>query len=363
MERTTEKIQRPERRWLAKFALLGLVAIPASATPEGPGDGSMTLRVGYQPYFAEAWSGSLLRAQHLQAGRLPHNVTVEFRVGITGGGALVAARRRGDVDLAYLGIAPTLTVTQDVSQGDFRVIAVSSVSHRLCNVILAQSGADVSSVEASLRWLNGRQIAVPRGTCADLFLTDALERGNTKPARILDQAFDVLATSFRERRFDAVAIWEPIASDLVRSASAVRLLSGDALDEASATFLVGTAALLRDHPHVVRAWLDAERVAQRTLAASTPATFPADALMSQAANLSRETISTAWSGPSTSPPTFPLAVTPEVTTPLEHAAERLARRGLLASPRLRAGSIADGAARAVLAAEAESPKGAVRGGR
>ena len=106
------------------------------------------MRVGYQPYFAEAGSGVLVRALKLHTQHLPRDVAVEFKVGMTGAGALVAALRGGDVDLAYLGLAPTLAVTQDPARGDFRILAVSSVSRRLCNVILAQPGTVVGSPEA-----------------------------------------------------------------------------------------------------------------------------------------------------------------------------------------------------------------------
>ena len=116
----------------------------AGGSPLAPG-----VRFGYQPYFAEAWSGVLVRALKLHTQHLPRDVAVEFKVGMTGAGALVAALRGGDGDLVYLGLAPTLAVTQDPARGDFRILAVSSVSRRLCNVILAHPGTVVGSPEAA----------------------------------------------------------------------------------------------------------------------------------------------------------------------------------------------------------------------
>ena len=366
MERRISDFPVPAHRWPRSVAalLVGLAlpcAAPATAdpAPPAPAEQRFTLRVGYQPYFAEAWSGAVLRAQHLHADRLPRDVGVEFKVGMTGAGALMSALRQGDVDLAYLGLAPTLVVSQDTGRGDFRIIAVSSVSRRLCNVVLAQAGADVSSRQAALHWLDGRTVSVPRGSCADLFLADVLEQGNVQPARVLDQGFDVLATSFREHRVDAVAVWEPIASDLIRTANAVRLVDGDSVGETSAAFLVATAALLRDHPDVVRGWLDAERAAQQVLARSTERSLPIDALAGQAVDFPKESLSAAWSGPRhsgawTSPASFPFIVTPDVTAILTHAAKRMAHRRLLASPTLRPGSVDDSSARAILAAAHDS---------
>ena len=363
--------RRTRRCGRLAFGIVAL-ALSSTATAAAPGLSSTevryTVRVGYQPYFAEAWSGTLVRALRLHADRLPRGVAVEFRVGMTGGGTLAAALRHGEVDLAYLGLAPTLNVTQDLAQGDFRIIAVASVSRRLCNVILAQPGTSVATREAALNWLDRRQVAVPDGTCADFFLGSVLERAGIHPARVINEGFDVLATSFREHRVDAVAVWEPMATELVRTAGAVRLIDGEALDEPSATFLVASAALLRDHPDVVRGWLRAERAAQRIMARSTDSSLPVDALGTQVADFSRETLLAVWSGqvrrgPWIPPASFPFAVTPDVAALLARTAGRMSRRGRLGSPVLRAGTVADTTARAVLAETESAPPATVRSGR
>jgi len=361
MEPRTRTVDAPtetSRRGIWALALV--VALPFAVRaqaddPEHVSPGApFTLRVGYQPYFAEAWSGGLIRALHLHAGRLPPGVAVDFRVGTKGADVLVPALRRGDIDLAYLGLAPTLTVTQDTTQGDFRILAVSSVSRRLCNVIVAHSGVAPFTPETAIRWLEGKQIGVPRGSCADLFLADVLERGHVQAARLLDQSFDVLSTSLRGHKVDAVAVWEPIATDLEHTTGAVRLVDGDALGMSSAAFLVVRASLLRDRPDVVRGWLAAERAAQLLLAKPGNASMLSDALAGQAVGFSWETLREAWAGPakdprSIPPARFPFVVTADVSTLLAGAAERMAHRGLLASANLRPQTVADETARLVLA--------------
>ncbi len=352
----------PWRALLSRGAVTFLaLALGVSVTNGATATGSplaprvrFTLRVGYQPYFAEAWSGVLVRALKLHSQHLPRDVAVEFKVGMTGAGSLIAALRHGEVDLAYLGLAPTLSVTQDLAQGDFRILAVSSVSKRLCNVILAQPGTATASPDAAMRWLDGRAVAVADGTCADFFLASVLERAHAHPARVLNQSIDVLATSFRQQKVDAVAVWEPMASELVRTAGAVRLIDGDMVGESSATFIVVSAALLNDHPDVVRGWLEAERAAQHVLETSSVASLPFDALAREVGDLSKETLRAAWAGrPGRTtwqlPAEFPFVVTAEVEALLSRSAERMARRGRLASPALRRGSVADAAARSLLA--------------
>ena len=344
--RTAYRLLALSALWIAGGAGTALAMPAHDAQP-------FTLHVGYQPFYAEAWAGVLVRSLRLYQGRLPANDQVEFTVGTKGADVLVSALRRGDIDLAYLGIAPTLVVTQDLAQGDFRIIAVSAVSRRLCNVILAQPGAPPLNSPAALRWLDGKRIAVPRGSCADLFLADVLERAAGRPARIFNQGIDMLSASLRSHAVDAVAVWEPNATDLVRTTGATRLIDGNAIDESSAAFIVARASLLRDHPDVVSGWLAAERAAERLLA-SDGAADPVEQLESSATDLPRATVHAAWWGdprrdPSAPPPaTFPFVVTPAVSQMLEHAAAHMADRGLLARGRLRANSIADEAARQLL---------------
>jgi NitT/TauT family transport system substrate-binding protein len=199
-------------------------------------------------------------------------------------------------------------------------------------------------------------VAVPRGSCADLFLADVLEKGQVAPARVFNQSIDVLSASLKASAVDAVAVWEPVATDLVRTTGAVRLLDGDGIEERSAAFIVARAALLRDHADIVVGWLAAERAAELLLASDPETMATREALARQASGLSRETLLAAWSGASspnqhpTPPATFPFVVTPEVSLMLRDAAARMAQRGLLANPGLRAQTIADGATRQVLAA-------------
>jgi NitT/TauT family transport system substrate-binding protein len=366
--RPSRWIHRPvysARGFAAAFAI-GVICCGGYALAASDQSASgFTLRVGYQPYYAEAWSGVLVRELRLYEGRLPPNVRTEFLAGTIGADVLVSALRRGEIDVAYLGLAPTLTVTQDLSQGDFRIIGVSSVSPRLCNVIIAQAGAPALNSPAALQWLAGKRIAVPRGSCADLFLADVLEKGQIAPALVFNQSIDVLSASLKTGAVDAVAVWEPVATHLVRTTGAVRLLDGDGIEERSAAFIVARGALLRDHADVVLGWLTAERAAELLLASDPETIATREALARQASGLSRETLLAAWASASSpnrrhAPPAiFPFVVTPEVSVMLHDAAARMAHRGLLTNPSLRAETIADGATRQVLSAarDRNSPSG------
>lgn len=341
--------------WLACSLVAWLAAGAAPPVAQAASAPAFTLRVGYQPYYAEAWAAVVIRGLGLYDSQLPAGDRVEFSVGMRGARVLVSALRRGDVDLAYLGLEPTLTVTQDLKQGDFRIIAVSAASSRLCNVIVARRGAPPLNSRAALHWLAGKRIAVPSGSCADLFLADVLAREHVHPARIFDQSIDMLASSLESHAVDAVAVWEPTATELVQADGAQRLIDGEAFGESGAAFVVARAALLRDHPDVVAGWLAAERAAERLLARGGAETPVLERIESRGTDLPISVIQAAWWGergasraPS-SPATFPFIVTPDISTMLRDAASRMAARQLLASPLLRAGTVGDGLARAILA--------------
>jgi sulfonate transport system substrate-binding protein len=346
-------------RTLGRSAWLvcSLVALLAggAAPPAAQAAPAFTLRVGYQPYYAEAWAAVVVRGLGLYKSYLPAGDRVEFSVGMRGARVLVSALRRGDVDLAYLGLQPTLTVTQDLKQGDFRIIAVSAASRRLCNVIVARRGAPPLNSRAALHWLAGKRIAAPAGSCADLFLADVLAREHVHPGRIFDQSIDMLASSLESHAVDAVAVWEPTATELVQADGAQRLIDGEAIGESGAAFVVARASLLKEHPDVVAGWLAAERAAELQLAGGGAETSVLERIESRETDLPMPVIQAAWWGVSggsrrpSSPATFPFIVTPDITDMLRGAAARMAARHLLESPLLRAGTVDDGLARAILA--------------
>ena len=307
-----------------------------------------TLRVGYQPYFAEAWSGSIIRAAHLDIAFLPIGTHVAYSIGLKGAGVLVDALRRGDIDIAYLGLMPTLTATQGDPPSNLRIIAVSSISQILCDVLLGRRGApEGAPVPATLQWLRNKRIAVPQGTCADLFLTDLLDQNKIHAVTIVDQSPDLVATALRLGTLDAAAVWEPFAAQLVQKGLAVRLLSGQDTGQTDATFIVARESLLREHPHVLRGWLLAESAAQHILASRTERTRTLALVQSQTRNFDTATLLHVIDRMQTEPGAtrFPFVVTPAVQVLLDHAAARMIDSGTLPRRALRSDTVADSLAR------------------
>ena len=128
-----------------------------------------------------------------------------------------------------------------------------------CNVFLVRTDAPkFSSSEDALKWLDGKTVAVPKGSCTDRFAQAVFKAKNLKPSEYLNQSIEVITSGFRAKKLDAAVIWEPTASRLVQEGLARRVASGASVNERDGGFMVMPQALIEQRPDVVKAWLEAE---------------------------------------------------------------------------------------------------------
>jgi NitT/TauT family transport system substrate-binding protein len=114
----------------------------------------------------------------------------------------------------------------------------------------------------AVKWLDGKQVAIPKGSCADRFAEVIFQSGKVKPAAYLNQNIEVITSGFRGGKLDATVIWEPVASRLAKEGLARRVLSGVNFNELDGAFLIMRADLIKQRPDVVKGWLNAELDAQ-----------------------------------------------------------------------------------------------------
>jgi len=114
--------------------------------------------------------------------------------------------------------------------------------------------------------LGGKQVAIPKGSCADRFADVIFRKGSVQPAAYLNQNIEVVTSGFRAGKLDATVIWEPVASRLAKDGLARRILSGANFNEMDGSFLVMRAELIKQRPDVVKGWLNAELDAQLYMA-------------------------------------------------------------------------------------------------
>jgi sulfonate transport system substrate-binding protein len=244
-------------------------APPASASSPGkygkPG-GPVHLVVGYQPYYAESWSGVVVNGLGLWKKYLPEGSTVEFQIGLQGS-VIVNAMLADKQQIGYLGDTPAIVAATKRDVADLRIVANIGAGQDQCNVFFVRTDAPefASPVEA-LKWLNGKTVAVPKGSCTDRFARAVFSKQKIEPKEYLNQNVELLTSGFRAKKLDAAVIWEPTASRLVAEGLARRVATGKDFGESDAAFIDVRADLIDERPDVVKGWLLAELEAETYLA-------------------------------------------------------------------------------------------------
>jgi NitT/TauT family transport system substrate-binding protein len=227
----------------------------------GEPGGPVELSVGYQPYWPPAWSGVVQRARGDYRRHLPAGSTVEFHVGLRGA-VLVEGLANGTLDLIYIGDLPAIRIPADPSRGS-RIVAALGASFDSCSILLVRSDTPpLPDAQSALRWLDGKRVGVPRGSCAERFAVETLALGGVTPKRSVDHSILTLERSLVSRRIDAAYVWEPLATRLERLGLARRAVTGRDFELVDTGFLVASGELIRRRPDVLRGWLEAELDAQ-----------------------------------------------------------------------------------------------------
>lgn len=251
------------------FAAGLITANPAGAAAEKdygkPGD-PIDLVIGYQPYYTKSWSGLIMRDQKFYEKYLPKGSTVNFQVGLQGA-IIVNGMLAGKVDIGYVGDMPGIVSTSHADVRDLRIVSVLGIGYDQCNVFLVRNDApDFKSPDEAIKWLNGKTVAVPKGSCTDRFAQAVFKRFNIAPSEYLNQSIEVITSGFRANKLDAAVIWEPTASRLVLDKLAREVATGASVDERDGGFMVMPQALIAQRPDVVKAWLQAELDAEKYFA-------------------------------------------------------------------------------------------------
>lgn len=246
-------------------AVIGAIAIfasvPANAAANKdygkPGE-PVQITIGYQPYYTESWSGVIMRDKKFYEKYLPKGSTVEFQIGLQGA-IIVNGMLAGKVDIGYVGDMPGIVSTSHPDVRDIRIVSVLGTGFDQCNAFLVRTDAPkFSSPEEALKWLDGKIVAVPKGSCTDRFAQAVFKAKNLKPSEYLNQSIEVITSGFRAKKLDAAVMWEPTTSRLVQDGLARKVATGASVNELDGGFMVMPQALIEQRPDIVKAWLEAE---------------------------------------------------------------------------------------------------------
>jgi sulfonate transport system substrate-binding protein len=250
---------------IAAGALIGASVQAADINFGKPGD-PVELVIGYQPYYTQSWSGVIMRGKKFYEKYLPKGSKVEFQIGLQGA-IIVNNMLAGKQHIGYMGDMPSIVSTTKQDVADIRIVANLGIAHDQCNIFLVRNDAPkFATTLDAIKWLDGKQIAVPKGSCTDRYAQSVYLKYKVNPAAYLNQNIEVITSNFRAGKIDAAVIWEPTASRLVQEGLARRVISGVTPQENDGGYLAMRADLIKQRPDVVKGWLNAELDAQLFLA-------------------------------------------------------------------------------------------------
>jgi sulfonate transport system substrate-binding protein len=246
--------------------LVAAATVHAADAELGKPGAAIKLKIGHPCCYTEVWSAMALRGKDLWKKHLPPGSSVEFEIGLQGS-TIVNNMLAGKTHVGYVGDLPSIIATTKESVADIRMVAVTGLAYDQCNILLVRKDApQFKSAEMAVKWLAGKQFAVPKGTCSDIFSKELFAKAKVQPAAYLNQNVEVITSGFRGGKLDGAAIWEPIAARLIHEGLARRIASGANYGLKDSSYMLMNAELIKQRPDVGKAWLNAELDAQMYMA-------------------------------------------------------------------------------------------------
>ena len=134
-----------------------------------PGE-PVKLVIGYQPYYTESWSGVIMRDKKFYEKYLPKGSKVEFQIGLQGAiivNGMLAGKQSTSATSATCRVSCRPVKPKCAT---FASSSVLGLGYDQCNIFVARTDApDFKAPEEALKWLDGKTVAVPKGSCTDRF--------------------------------------------------------------------------------------------------------------------------------------------------------------------------------------------------
>lgn len=253
---------RPVKFHLPPLFWVFLALATGGATP-AQADNPTHLRLAITPSMVGSWTGLVAHEKQYWRRFLPRGTRVEVEFAMRGP-VIAAALRDGSIHLGYTGDLPAVTLVATGPQAV--LVGVAALSQDLCVLVVRRDAPAFATPLEGIRWLAGKRFAVSPGTCQQRVAHRAFARAKVQPARTLNLGSETYATAFKEDRIDAAGTNEVGAASLIEAGLARRLYSSQAVGAWDAVFIVSTATFAREHPELLRGWLQAELEAQRFMA-------------------------------------------------------------------------------------------------
>ena len=263
----------------ARLRFTAAAAVAAAAFAFGAAHGRaadpapVAITIGYQPYYAGAWSALVVKERELWKKYLPPGSTVDWEVGLQGS-VIANNMLAGKYQMGYVGDMPGIVASTKRSQGDVRLLVMTSFDEQMCNNILVRPDAPTfKNPHEAVKWLAGKTVAIPRGTCSDRFAREVFARENVQPGTVLNEGLEAVLANLRAGKLDGAFLWEPNVAHVgmtVGNKSARLVATGSDWNLFDGGELVANKDFMDKHPEAVAGIVKAELEAERFLTENYP---------------------------------------------------------------------------------------------
>lgn len=244
------------------MAVLFWFLTPVLVLGVGTAHAGEKFRVGWQPYYISTFQVAVIQELGLWKKHLPPGTEIEFQEALHGA-IHTNNMLAGKLEVAYMAVMPGNIACSKREQADVRFVSNNGVSNGMrCALLMARADApDFKTPEDAVKWLDGKVVASPRGSCADQFMRMSFEKLGVKPAEYLNQSIEIIQTNFRAKKLDASAIWEPTASrigNLAGEGVAKIIATGNLIGNQDIGMMIMRGDFIDKHPQLVKGYLKAE---------------------------------------------------------------------------------------------------------
>lgn len=286
MSRPSSFVNRRDFVRTAATVGLGATAGCVSTSGGGGGEGGRSLTVGYQPFYAEAWSALIIKHAGLGEKYLPDGYSVDqWQVALQGaviGNRMIAGKNQ----IGYAGDMPTITaIVNDETPISCMAIAGYSKGQQ-CNLGVVPKESDITSVTD----LDGKTFSLTTGACTHRFVLRFAQMEGLD-FDIKDTGINTILSSVREGSATIGFGWEPVMYRLVHGLNEGRyLVTGVPYDVYDAAGIIMPDSLLENDPKAAKQWLKAELEAKHIMATQPERAIDLVQKEEELSNYSRSTL-------------------------------------------------------------------------